>query len=237
MEELSTLLFVHIPKTAGTSFRMAARRALGERIAFDYGPNSRNTSPLVREHLYPEGKYPDGEHAAAFEAYRKMLVEHRIVMAGGHLRYERYAQLFPPNQVITMLREPVARVLSHYHHEVRKGSFGGSVLEFCELRKHRNLQWRLLRGVPLKRLNFGLTERYADSLELLQQRLGVPLVQLHENRSKEASRAIDTLAPDIVETIRGWNEKDVTLYERAVALFDLRITRLRRVRRTAARAG
>jgi hypothetical protein len=231
MEEFSTILFVHIPKTAGTSFRMAARRALGDRIAFDYGPKGRNTSPLVREHLYPEGTYPKGESPDELAAYRRMLIEHRIVMTGGHLRYERFAGLFPPEQVITILRDPVARIVSHYHHEVRKGTAKGTVLEFCEERRRRNVQSRLLRGAPLRRLCFGITERYAESIELLQQRLGVPLVRLHENQKPSGATDRDALPQDVIDTIRAWNQKDVTLYERASTLFERRLQRLRRGRR------
>ena len=56
------LLFLHIPKTAGTSFRVAVLQRLGgaSRVAFDYGGKHPETHDMVRRHLHAEA--PD--HAA-----------------------------------------------------------------------------------------------------------------------------------------------------------------------------
>lgn len=45
------LLFLHIPKTAGTSFRAAVMRRLGgsSQVAFDYGSANIDTHEMVRK--------------------------------------------------------------------------------------------------------------------------------------------------------------------------------------------
>jgi hypothetical protein len=54
------LLFLHIPKTAGTSFRVAVMQRFGGaskgayRVAFDYGDNRPETHEMVRRYLHAE---------------------------------------------------------------------------------------------------------------------------------------------------------------------------------------
>ena len=48
-----SLFFVHIPKTAGTSFRKACENYFGTPYsAYDYSPNSSDTSALVLDCMY-----------------------------------------------------------------------------------------------------------------------------------------------------------------------------------------
>ena len=47
------MFFIHIPKTAGTSFRKAAEEYYGlERICYDYAPHSGETSKIVIQEVY-----------------------------------------------------------------------------------------------------------------------------------------------------------------------------------------
>ncbi len=51
------IFFVHIPKTAGTSFRLGAESYFGrERIVYDYGKGSPASTPVVVDTLYAEPK-------------------------------------------------------------------------------------------------------------------------------------------------------------------------------------
>ncbi len=46
------LISVHVPKTAGTSFRRFLGAAYGRRLFFDYGPHNPMTTALVRRSMY-----------------------------------------------------------------------------------------------------------------------------------------------------------------------------------------
>src|SRR5574343_924933 len=49
-EAVKPVLFIHIPKTAGTSLRIEAARLFGrDRVALDYGPKSSETSADVMQ--------------------------------------------------------------------------------------------------------------------------------------------------------------------------------------------
>jgi len=134
-------LFVHVPKTAGTSFRLAVEQMSGGLVAYDYGEETPATGDAVREHVY---RHPD------LPALHRRLTRDQIVLFGGHVPYRGYAQIFAPQRVITFLRELIERVVSEYHHACRVDGFAGTLLEFADLGHHRNLQATMLDGVPLR---------------------------------------------------------------------------------------
>src|SRR5262249_19033084 len=93
-------IFIHIPKAAGTSLR----RVLEEAIPGDLGQN-----------IYPEAEGISVEEFAALSpAERDHL---RFVM--GHFSYGIHEGLTQPWRYVTMLRDPVDRYISSYHHAVR----------------------------------------------------------------------------------------------------------------------
>lgn len=90
-----TILFMHIPKTAGTAFReaIAANFRLSE-IAY----------------IYPT---PPGFLVSDLRALSwRQLRSYRIVI--GHYQYGMHAALPQASEYITMVREPTARVISQY---------------------------------------------------------------------------------------------------------------------------
>lgn len=80
-----SLFFVHIPKTAGTSFRQGAEKYFSsERIVYDYGANSKVTSPLAKEFLHAD--QPD------FWQFRQAL--DNPAMISGHVPITRFVSLW-----------------------------------------------------------------------------------------------------------------------------------------------
>ena len=52
---MSPIYFVHIPKTAGTSFRKASETFFGLRhVVYDYADDSNETSPFILDIVYGE---------------------------------------------------------------------------------------------------------------------------------------------------------------------------------------
>lgn len=202
-------LFVHIPKTAGTSFRLAVEQAFDGRVAYDYARKATETSDGVRRFVY------DRKDMAGLDGW---LAGERSVMLGGHFHFAKYAALFPPERVITFLREPLARIVSEHEHALRHHGFDGTLLDFASKPRNQNLQSGMLEGVPLEAAAFvGITERYGESLRLLKRRLGWELPALVRNVNPRATQLAGSypLEPDVEEQLKAWNPLDIALYERA----------------------
>jgi len=174
------LFFLHIPKTAGTSlYQIFAQQYPGDR--------------LVR--AYP----PFGEDAldAAIAA-----VDRGAEVFYGHLNFGVHRLLGVPGRYISMLRQPVDRVVSYFNHQRRNPQAEhypllsqGMTLEELVLRRitveTNNHMTRMLAGYTragylddprileqaLSNIReafvvVGLTERFEESVALMAERLG-----------------------------------------------------------------
>lgn len=210
------LFFVHIPKTAGTSFRLGAEQLFSkERIVYDYGKESKETSPLVMKTVYAER--PD------FWALHQGCEDQHSAMVGGHVNVGRFVSLFSVGKTLTFLRDPLQRMASEYAHFVRNYNYQGSFHDFYSRPIMHNRQSKMLHGVDLEAMGFvGVTERYAQSLEVLNARYDIVMPLRDDNRGKHClDAAHDIDAKDAAE-LKRLNKRDIALYERTVALFEQR---------------
>src|SRR3546814_11896767 len=110
MPLINTLFVVHIPKTAGTSLRLALEGALGqEHICYDYGPQSPLTDPAIKRLGYP---HPD------LFLIERSLTRKRCKLLAGHVNAQRYMPIVHASRAFTFPRNPVDQLLSHYEHQV-----------------------------------------------------------------------------------------------------------------------
>lgn len=90
---MSSIFFVHVPKTAGTSFRKSAESYFGEgAVLYDYSAQSEETSPLVNSHVYQQ---PD-----LFEFYHAQK-SNRFAFLSGHVNAGKYMHLFGACHTVT----------------------------------------------------------------------------------------------------------------------------------------
>jgi hypothetical protein len=95
-----TLVFMHLPKTGGTALRSALRAAYDpHRAAF----------------IYAAGDLDDAMTLEAFEALPEAEME-RLRLVMGHFRFGIHARIGRPSRYVTLVRDPVERVVSLYHH-------------------------------------------------------------------------------------------------------------------------
>jgi hypothetical protein len=210
------LLSIHIPKTAGLSFRAILYRQYGQHRVL-----AKNQGALRRAG-HELGRY-----------YRK---RHRVVH--GHLPYPLLRSLHGPNtRVITWLREPVSRVVSNYYYNIthefpkrQQEDPNAQMLtleEFIERPMRQNVMSRFLEGIGLQGLFFfGFQEDFEGGLDQLSEQMGWTLSEEDRSRRVNDNRKIKASypqpSPALVGRIRQLNQSDIALYEQAKALWERR---------------
>lgn len=239
-------VFLHIPKTAGTSF-----------------------STSLIDLLQPQAQCPlrtddDLQHAGNLDEFDYF---------HGHFTAYTLRQLLPGADIVTMLRGPVARAISQYqswhdylnsdpvwHEHLARDSAAAEALAFTQTsdvvqyfssempaiqRQFTNYQTYILSGVDIQQTQFrtwepavlaaakenlvrtfryfGITERLEGSLDLLCCNTGRPLSaksSIALNRSRFASDNYSD--PSVLRLINSRNAMDLELYDFAVEEFERR---------------
>lgn len=103
MEHPRSLVFLRIPKSGGATMLSIVKR--------QYPQHAVCSLDARRVH----------EAAEAFKA-RPEAERHRVRVLQGHMQFGLHAYLAQPSTYITVLRNPVERVISHYYYVCRKPS-------------------------------------------------------------------------------------------------------------------
>ncbi len=207
------ILFVHIPKTAGTSFRTALEQV--QKIEKDYGAKSKDTTPLIETHIYQaKDNFALSTHHVS-DAFS----------LSGHFALQKYSDLYDVRHIVTFVREPVAQVVSHFNHAVNLHGFTGSFADFYQRAPLINIQSKNLSALPLSLIgHVGVTERYDESLSLINHDLELGLKALQQNKRIEAHRDTTSLEEDEIQQLTALNSNDLDLYQQALELHEQRIT-------------
>ncbi len=243
------LVFVHIPKTAGTTLRT-----------------------ILEAHFRPEETYQP-YHTAELERVRPgELDAYRFVR--GHLFYDVLRRLLTGTPTcITFLRDPIERTLSAYghvknHFDPREHVWtdGMDLEEYVyslPAQCDTNIQTRMLGAVldctdgvawpeALRRemdeavlgmhvraadamrvldeiAFFGVAERFDDSLALLAHMLGLRVPQTSIRRNVALRRQARDLAPrHVLDRLVELNQEDIELYSYAARTFETRFSQMTR---------
>lgn len=221
-------VFLHIPKTGGTSLHRALR--------FIYVGQKIYTSP-------PEIRSP--------KAIAERIEERQNVkLVRGHVDYGLHNYVSEPCRYFTMLRDPVRRVVSlfydvkHWRNDAEVSAMTlGEYLESEHRSYVRNDQVKRIAGngaeyrgaddelLSLAKENlarhitaFGVTERYDESLILLQRVLEWNRYPLYiRGKSNKKRPSISSIDPNAIRTIRRQNELDLRFYEFARSRFESKL--------------
>lgn len=235
---IQKVIFVHLPKTAGTTLHMIIERHYAARNVFSTGAGAQK----------------------AVEEFKKMSDARRaeIHILKGHMAYGLHEYLPGSSAYITMLREPIDRTISffyfvrqdpkHYHYDFIK-TRNLSLEEYLESKisiMMDNTQVRLISGVwdeprhgectteTLEeakrnlRENFavvGLTERFDESLLLLKKAFGWhDIYYIRQNVTSNRPKKSE-LSPSTLRTLEKHNQLDMELYQYATLLFEEQLRR------------
>lgn len=212
------LLFIHVPKTAGSSFRISLAKSFGKNLlALDYGDKSSVTSELVTAHIYA------GDDSQPRRRLIRALREKECKVLAGHFYYRKYGRFFAAEKIICFIREPLHRLASEYLHKQRLEAYPGSFEEFVELRRNRNLQSAYLAGLPAGSF-VGITEHYRESLQLLSRLYGTRFKVSKRNVAPDggAGKFVKSLPESSISRFYDLNREDIELYENHRSLFQQR---------------
>jgi len=203
------IVFLHLPKTAGSTFQFILENSFG--ISACHTNHTKQKNFDQRDFRFAQRVFPGLKSIA------------------GHNLIDPLKLVLPDPFFLTILREPVARVISHYQESVLGGT---NRLSFEETMRTddflENLQVKMIAGGRdldkakrfLEKCAFvGLTEKFDLSLHVLRRlspcKLNLNYVtrRVHEDNSIKKSLLND---PRIVGLVRENNKLDLELYEFAV---------------------
>ncbi|MEZ9657980.1 hypothetical protein [Vibrio sp. 10N.261.52.F3] len=199
------LCFIHIPKTAGSSFRVALEKSLP--LEKDYGKSSAETTELIKNHLDKEDS----------SFYLREACQLRPFSISGHMGVQRYSDMYSVRNIITFVREPLSQVVSHFNHHVNHNQFTLTFQDFYQKPSFINLQSKSLSGIPLSLIgHIGVTERYNESIDIINAACGLTIEKIKVNQCSKAHKSESNLSNEELDELRLLNEKDLAVYEQAL---------------------
>lgn len=210
------LISLHIPKTAGTSFRSNLVNVYGKRAVARFD--------ILKGKIWLDEKEFTGD----------VLPSH-IRVIHGHFIYAELAlrlNITPQMKKITWLRDPVERVVSNYfylsdmmkyymqeekHHINVLSKMQRTLEEYAADPLNRNRMSSFLTGIALHEFDFvGQIEHFSNHLQQLSKNLNWNQhTQVVHNNATSDSDARKALSEELKQRIAQWNSEDVQLYEAA----------------------
>lgn len=229
-----TIIFLHIPKTAGTSLQQLINRQFDPALVYEMDNSDARKSMEVFKNI------PDEEK-----------VHYKVVL--GHMWFGLHRHIPQPSSYITILRDPVERVISHYYfvkrrpdHYLYETVMSGNLTlgQYVENKLSTELnngQTRLLSGemdeetysfgkctpqmleTAKKNLKnhfsvVGIQEAFDDTLQLVRKRLKWKVSDIMENVTPNRPDR-EKISQDTIDTIKKYNQLDIDLYGFARELF------------------
>lgn len=219
---MASLVSLHLPKTAGSSFFQVLCQSFGDDCMKDYADLPVNTPCYKRN-----GK-------ALLNGVLNGWRREEVACVHGHFLPLKY-RFLPSARYITWMREPAERMVSHYYYWLRNynpdeaGYMHARVVEenwslerFCFSPEFRNVYKQFLWGFPLGKFDFiGITEFYEQDLRFFCKKflmcdLPKQGVFLNENPDREGRSYFDDNV--FYSEVKAFHAEDYAIYNQATRL-------------------
>jgi len=226
------VIFLHIPKTAGTTFYDCLKQIYGKNSIIEIHGDLSKNKDFLKNNINQK-------------------INQNINCIKGHMSFGLHNFLDESATYITFVRNPIARTISIYKYlQNSKNHIQHKIVKNISLKDfvltntlHNNGQTRFLAGKWDEQLNnieqlnlakqnidkyfsvVGITEKFDESLLLLKKELQWQKMPLYikENTTKNISNT--TTDMDTLKIIKEHNEIDMKLYSYAVEKFETQIKR------------
>lgn len=231
-----SLVFIHIPKAAGTTLNRIIRRKYSKKNIFEI--NGANVLKSIDEFK----NMP--------ESTRRKI---KVVM--GHMEFGLHRFLPQPADYITLLRRPVDRIIAHYYYAKRRPDHylydwinkeNISLKNYISSKKTvelNNGQTRLLSAsedvgfgacsvehLEKAKKNIkehfavaGLTERFDETLMLIKKAFGWSMPYYAKTNVRKKRPHSETVEKETLKIIEEYNKLDIALYQYVSERFELSI--------------
>ena len=126
--------------------------------------------------------------------------------------------------IVTFLRDPVERVISHYNHSVSYQGFKENFSSFLNQPHSSNFQKKILNTLPLGLIGYiGLTDCYDESISLINGYYGLKLDAKNTNVNKSKTIEKETVSEELKKQISQQNKQDIECVEQARFLHRQRV--------------
>lgn len=216
------IVSMHVPKTAGTSFRLRLEAACGSRLLCDYGDWLEITTPEAIARREARAKATRG---------RRDQLLHDYDVIHGHFVADKYMALFPNARFITFFRDPCQHAISGYQHVLRRPDLDHPAVKIISesrmtlidsIAAFPDLQTSYMGSMRVEDLVMvGLTEQYERSIALFEAVFGRKLPPEVTRKNVNPNRCGDSYPIDLAirKAIEKHRAGDVELYRRAQEKF------------------
>jgi hypothetical protein len=205
------IIFMHIPKTGGTTLNEVFKRSCTENEIYDHVPLE-----AMRNH-FSQLKEEDKKEIKAIS---------------GHHFYGIHDLFSKPYTYFTMMRNPIERVISlyyflktypgYYEENMRNMSFeeyidwdpqarNGQIHQICGQNSQLSLE-KAKENLKVFEV-VGITEMFNESLLLLKNKFNWANIEYKKENVTKSRPRISEVSPKIIKKIEKNNELDIELYE------------------------
>ncbi|XLQ20257.1 MAG: hypothetical protein ACKUBY_00565 [Candidatus Moraniibacteriota bacterium] len=219
------LISLHLPKTAGSSFRKSLHDYFGNQLLIDHKDAPLQHSSLIRHGM---------TNIAYFNNYIFSNKYQNIQCIHGHFLPFKYLPIkFRKGEdvkFVTWMRNPVDRLISHYNYWQKSYNYNESfnlhkkVIEenwslenFCFSNELRNVYSKYLWKFPLEDFDFiGITEFYEEDVKYFSKFfLKVEMSVYHERVNRKNS---EDISDEFRKNVERFHAKDMQIYRKALEL-------------------